>query len=191
MVTPLPEPAWQRFVRRHWKGLVVAFLVLVVPFIVIAVAQRAQAVRTLEEANAGSLEAQFAAGELYAKGPGVPQDDREAFAWYLIAARRGHLVAQLRVARAYRDGRGVGRDMTEAFRWYMIVASRGHATGMNEVAWMYKNGTGVAPNLIEFVKWTWLVHPGGRPEEGVFVVPERGRRLGAGLLVPVRKLASC
>ena len=153
----LPQPAWERFARRHWKGLIVAFVLLVTPSFGIPLIQRLEAVRTLKEADAGSLEAQFRAGEKYAKGPGVPQDDYEAFAWYLIAARRGHIVAQLRVADSYWDGRGVRTDKTEAFRWHMIVASRGHSSGMIAVSMMYHFGIGVAENQVEFVKWTWLV----------------------------------
>ena len=44
------------------------------------------------------LNAQYALGEAYSEGLGVPQDDEAALEWFGIAAKHGHRAAKLRLA---------------------------------------------------------------------------------------------
>jgi TPR repeat protein len=45
-------------------------------------------------------------------------DFKEAFRWYLKAARRGHAYAAHNLARLYETGRGVKLDARRAEFWY-------------------------------------------------------------------------
>ena len=57
---------------------------------------------------------------MYANGAGVPQDDAEAFFWFLLAADQGLATAQYSLGLMYEDGFGVPEDDTEAVRWYRL-----------------------------------------------------------------------
>ena len=48
-------------------------------------------------AKQGDVLAQFGLGEMYAKGYGVPENDREAVKWFRLAAEQGHADAQFRL----------------------------------------------------------------------------------------------
>ena len=48
----------------------------------------------LRLAEQGNAEGQFKLGEMYRKGQGVPQDDKEAFKWYRLSAEQGFAGAQ-------------------------------------------------------------------------------------------------
>src|SRR5438552_14984285 len=48
--------------------------------------------------------AQFALGEKYATGDGLPKDDAQAVQWWRRAAEQGHVDAELRLGEAYADG---------------------------------------------------------------------------------------
>ena len=59
-------------------------------------AEEMQQLRT--RAERGDRDAEFAMGEIYAMGLGVPENMHEARKWYLKAAEKGHPVAQRNVA---------------------------------------------------------------------------------------------
>ncbi|MFV8819129.1 SPOR domain-containing protein [Haliea sp. E17] len=64
-----------------------------------------------ELAEAGDTTAQFNLGQLYRAGQGVPQDDREAYRWYLMAAQAGMVSAQHNLVLMYEEGRISRRDI--------------------------------------------------------------------------------
>ena len=68
-------------------------------------------------AENGNALAQFTIGFMYTNGRGVPQDDEEAFRWYLMAAEQQHADAQFQVGLAYATGSGASRNEPEAARW--------------------------------------------------------------------------
>ena len=59
---------------------------------------------------------------MYAKGKGVPEDDREAVKWYRKAAEQGHAWAQMRLSSMYASGEGVHQDYKEAAKWLRKAA---------------------------------------------------------------------
>jgi len=65
---------------------------------------------------------------------GVPQDPRQAFAWYERAAARGLAAAQFRLALALEHGIGVGIDRERAKVWYGRAAEQGHVRAMHNLA---------------------------------------------------------
>jgi TPR repeat protein len=92
-------------------------------------------------------------GEAYANGWGVEQNDEQAFAWHLRAARalkaerfgdwRFVAPSMLEVGRRYADGVGVARDQKEAIAWLLQAAV--YRTQSSEAAAVLQ-AIGLAPN---------------------------------------------
>jgi TPR repeat protein len=98
-------------------------------------------------AKQGDAAAQSLLGELYDKGRGVQQDDKEAARWYRLAADQGNAGAQSMLGDLYAEGRGVPQDDKKAVRWYQLAADQGDAVAQLELAFMYETGKKGAPGL--------------------------------------------
>ena len=64
---------------------------------------------------------------MYAKGRGVPIDNREALRWYRLAAEQGSASARFLVGQMYEKGQGAPKDEREAVSWYRLAAKQGLA----------------------------------------------------------------
>ena len=69
---------------------------------------------------------QNAWGNKFYYGQGVPQDYKEAFKWYRLAAEQGHAQAQCDLGEMYYEGEGVPHDYAEAIKWWKLAAEQGH-----------------------------------------------------------------
>ena len=78
-----------------------------------------------QAAEQGEAKAQYNLGVMYAKGEGVPEDDREAVKWFRLAAEQGDAMAQHNLGVMYDKGEGVPKDDREAVRWYRMAAEQG------------------------------------------------------------------
>ena len=67
---------------------------------------------------------EYAIGQAYDAGTGVPQDFALAFYWYCQSARQGYAPAQLAVSRYYARGVAVPRDLIRAYVWANLAASQ-------------------------------------------------------------------
>lgn len=82
-------------------------------------ANTATALQTwLPPAQAGDAEAQAYAGEIYAKGQGLPPDYKAAAEWYRKAAAQGNGRAQINLGYLYEKGLGVEKNLALAMEWY-------------------------------------------------------------------------
>ena len=77
----------------------------------------------MENVRAGAIGAQNWLGQLYDKGIGMPEDDKEAVKWWWKAAEQGDVDALSRLAPMYIDGFGVPRDIVTAYALRNILAS--------------------------------------------------------------------
>jgi localization factor PodJL len=77
---------------------------------------------------------------LFAEGAGVPQNPRQAFAWYERAAARGVAAAQFRLALALERGTGVVIDRERAKVWYGRAAEQGHVRAMHNLGVLLAGG---------------------------------------------------
>ena len=77
-------------------------------------------------AEDGHARAQHHLGFMYAKGEGVPQDDKTAVKWYTLAAEQGYAGAQTNLGLMYYTGRGVLQDYVYAHMWLHIAATSGY-----------------------------------------------------------------
>lgn len=82
----------------------------------------------LPRAQLGDPKAQTLIAELYDRGLGVPQDPKEAAAWYKIAAANGDRDARFGYAVKLLEGKHVAADREEARRLMKLAADDGHAT---------------------------------------------------------------
>lgn len=82
-------------------------------------------------AEQGNAQAQFSLGLMYRQGKGVPQDDREAGAWWSKAAEQGYVEAQEHLGLRYANGQGVVQDWVQADKWFSIEAASGKETAIN------------------------------------------------------------
>jgi len=78
--------------------------------------------RLAEQGNAG---AQYNLGQLYRKGQGVRQDNKEAIKWYRKATDQGHARAQYNLGVTYANGQGAPQDYVQAHMWFNLAASSG------------------------------------------------------------------
>ena len=108
---------------------------------------------TRTKAEGGDAGAQLLLGEIYSKGPGTPQDYKEAAKWYRLAADQGDAGAQNHLAQLYEAGQGVPHDEAEAAKWFQRAAEQGHVGAQYSLATMFTSGRGVKPSDTEAVKW--------------------------------------
>ncbi len=112
------------------------------------------------------------------RGAGVPQDDKEAAAWYRLAALQACPPAQYNLGRLYEMGRGVPKDHAQAVHWHRLSAEQGFARSQTALGVMYLDGLGIAKNAAEAMR---LVPEGVRsgPRRGSLLRrPALRRRLG-------------
>ena len=106
------------------------------------------------EAAAGSAEAQFALGSLYANGQGVDLNYRRAAELIRSAADQGIAQAQMVLAWLYTAGYGVEADEDEARRLYLAAAEGGDPEAQLAVAVMYQFGRhGTEKDPKEMLRW--------------------------------------
>ena len=88
-----------------------------------------RAVTFAHKARLGDAEAQYALGQAYTDGVGVPVMEAEAAFWIGRAAANQHVDAMIRMGELRLDGEGVERDPTEALRLFSAAAQLGDARG--------------------------------------------------------------
>lgn len=76
-------------------------------------------------AAAGSANAMFNIGVLYADGQGVPQDYAKAMEWYRKGAAAGSRLAMFGIGYLYDQGQGVPQDYAKALRWMRKAEASG------------------------------------------------------------------
>jgi len=107
-------------------------------------------------AEQGDMESQWAMGDLYRFGWGVPQDYGEAVRWYRLAADQGFADAQFTLGVMYAKGQGVPQDVAEAGRWYRLAAVQGHATAQFNLGILHGKGQGVLQDYVQAHMWASL-----------------------------------
>jgi TPR repeat protein len=114
-----------------------------------------------KKAEAGDAEAQYNLAGMYAKGWGVPQDDKEAVKWLRLAADQGGSDAQFGLGMSYAYGNGVPRDDKEAVKWLRKAADQGYALAQSSLGVMYCYGKGVPQDYVQSYAWYNLAGANG------------------------------
>lgn len=108
---------------------------------------------TRANAEQGDEEAQFNLGVMYAGGQGVPQDSKQAVAWYRKAAEQGYAEAQFCLGEMYHKGLGVPQDYAQAAAWYSKAAEQGYPKAQLGLGLMYEEGKGVTQDYNQAIYW--------------------------------------
>lgn len=98
-------------------------------------------------------DAQHHLGLRYAKGAGVPKDEKEAARWFRLAADSGHAEAQRNLAFAHLHGRGIPKNEVEGIRRLRIAAEWGDTPARRQLGYHYATGSGVPKDEQEAVHW--------------------------------------
>lgn len=107
--------------------------------------------KAVEHGNAAAM---CNIGILYARGLGMPQDDKKAMEWFQKAAARGYAYAMYHIGVIYgTGGKGIPQDYKEAMNWYRKAAVGGNTDAMTNLGRLYCVGLGVAQDCEEGRKW--------------------------------------
>jgi TPR repeat protein len=98
----------------------------------------------------------YMTGLMFDLGEGVPQDYKEAFRWYVLAAAAGQRGAMNSLGLMYALGHGVSQDHAEAMKWWTKAADGGSIAALDNIATTYYAGLGVQQNYPEAAKWFQL-----------------------------------
>jgi TPR repeat protein len=104
-------------------------------------------------AERGDSAAQYALGEIYARGEGLPKNHDQALKWYRKAAEQDHDQAQYMLGMIYTLGLLGRRDYVEAVKWLSKAADQGHGKAQLMLGKMYAHGVGVSTDYVQAYKW--------------------------------------
>ena len=104
-------------------------------------------------AERGDSAAQYALGEIYARGEGVPKNHDQALKWYRKAAEQDHVGSQYMLGMIYTLGLLGHRDYVEAVKWLRKAADQGHGKAQLMLGKMYAHGVGVSTDYVQAYKW--------------------------------------
>ena len=109
--------------------------------------------RILNRANAGDSIAQYEMALRYANGEGVPQNYRDAMAWFAKAAANGNHNAQWKLGLGYIKGIGVSHDERKAAVWFKRAANHGDIRAQLALSDLYMSGRGVPTDYVRAYAW--------------------------------------
>jgi len=109
--------------------------------------------RILNRADAGDSIAQYEMALRYADGEGVPQNYREAMAWFAKAAANGNDNAQWKLGLGYIKGIGVPHDERKAVLWFKRAANHGDIRAQSALSDLYLSGRGVPRDYVRAYTW--------------------------------------
>jgi Sel1 repeat len=144
--------------------------------------------RTLDRANAGDSVAQYEMGLRYADGEGVPQNYRDAMAWFAKAAENGNDKAQWKLGLGYMKGIGVPHDEREAVVWFKRAANHGNVRAQSALSDAYLSGRGIPRDYVR--AYTWSAISAGLRENDNDQLSLIGSQMTAGELEDARRRIS-
>ena len=109
--------------------------------------------RTLNRANAGDSIAQYEMALRYADGKGVPQNYRDAMAWFAKAAANGNDNAQWKLGLGYIKAIGVPQDERKAMVWFKRAANQGNIRAQSALSDLYLSGRNVPRDYVRAYTW--------------------------------------
>jgi len=109
--------------------------------------------RILNRADAGDSTAQYEMALRYADGEGVPQNYRDAMAWFAKAAANGNDNAQWKLGLGYIKGIGVPHDERKAVVRFKRAANHGNIRAQNALSDLYLSGRGVPRDFVRAYTW--------------------------------------
>jgi len=109
--------------------------------------------RVLNRAGAADSVAQYEMALRYADGEGVPQNYRDAMAWFAKAAANDNDKAQWKLGLGYLKGIGVPHDERKAAVWFKRAANHGNIRAQSALSDLYLSGRGVPRDYVRAYTW--------------------------------------
>jgi hypothetical protein len=109
--------------------------------------------RVLNRAGAADSVAQYEMALRYADGEGVPQNYRDAMAWFAKAAANDNDNAQWKLGLGYIKGIGVPHDERKAAVWFKRAANHGDIRAQSALSDLYLSGRGVPRDYVRAYTW--------------------------------------
>lgn len=106
-----------------------------------------------QAAQAGSIDAAYAAGVMYSQTFEIRPDEEKAAYWLGLAAKGGHAAAQADYGLIVYQGAGVSRDDMAAADWFRRAAEGGDTEGMFLYAFTLAKGEGTPQDFGEAYYW--------------------------------------
>lgn len=113
-----------------------------------------------DEAELGSMHAQYTLGCAYYTGNGVARNTKDGAKWLQKAAEQGHIAAQCDLGVMYQKGDGVEQDYQATLKWFRMAAEQGDALAQHNLGSVYAKGFKVKgmgffnPTAFAFLKAT-------------------------------------
>jgi TPR repeat protein len=104
-------------------------------------------------AEAGDARSQFALGNAWQEGIGVPADAVRAATWFTKAGLQGDAESQASLGWMYANGTGVPHDDAKALEWFRKAAEQGEPTAQYALGCRYEQGRGVPVDFAQAVRW--------------------------------------
>ena len=80
-------------------------------------------------------------------------DYKNAFRYYMSAAKAGDASAQDAIGDMYNNGDGVAKNYAKAYEWYMKAANQGHYYAQHSLGVLYYYGNGVKQDYMKAFEW--------------------------------------
>jgi hypothetical protein len=112
--------------------------------------------RVLNRAGAADSVAQYEMALRYADGEGVPQNYRDAMAWFAKAAANDNDNAQWKLGLGYMKGIGVPHDERQAAVWFKRAANHGDIRAQSALSDLYLSGRGVPRDYVRAYTWACI-----------------------------------
>jgi TPR repeat protein len=112
--------------------------------------------RVLNRAGAADSVAQYEMALRYADGEGVPQNYRDAMAWFAKAAANDNDNAQWKLGLGYIKGIGVPHDERKAVVWFKRAANHGDIRAQSALSDLYLSGRGVPRDYVRAYTWACI-----------------------------------
>ena len=114
---------------------------------------RANLPTRVENGLSGNADESIGTAWLISGGTAVARDEKQATAWFFLAAQQGHPNAFAALGYRYLRGLGIDRSDRAAAYWFSMGAWRGDAAAMSALGGLYAAGRGVDENWATAVAW--------------------------------------
>ena len=85
-------------------------------------------------ADLGSMEAQYNLGSVSLE----KNNEKDAYKWFVLAAKQGHALAQNNLGAFHAQGKTVKKDLDQAEKWFLMAAQQGDATAAENLKKLQK-----------------------------------------------------
>jgi len=114
---------------------------------------RANLPNSVENGLSGNGNDSIGIAWLISGGTAVARDEKQATAWFLLAAEQGHTNASGPLGHRYLRGLGVEQNDRAAASWFYVGASNGDTPAMSALGGLYAAGRGVPQDWAAAVAW--------------------------------------